>query len=201
VKCREFPAAIARERPGIEHRAFIPEPQGGRIPELADRQGSLARTSVVGISLDVTEAKRAENALRERLALIEQQQRIIRELSTPIIEVWDRVMALPMLGVIDSGRAAEVMGNLLAQVSEKGARFALIDLTSVEVVDTGTAGHILKLIHAIRLLGADGIITGIRPAVAQTMVTLGLDLGNVVTLARLRDAIHFCIQRMGTAPA
>ena len=158
-------------------------------------------TSVIGISLDVTEAKRAESALGERLALIEQQQRVIRELSTPIIEVWDRVLALPMLGVIDSGTTAEVMDNLLAQISEKGARFAVLDLTSVEVVDTGTAGHILKLIRAIRLLGADGIITGIRPAVAQTMVTLGLDLRDVVTLARLRDALQFCIQRMTTAPA
>lgn len=157
-------------------------------------------TSVIGISLDVTEAKRAEKALRERLALIEQQQRVIRDLSTPIIEVWDRVLALPMLGVIDSGRTAEVMDNLLAQISEKAARFAVLDLTSVEVVDTGTAGHILKLIKAIRLLGADGIITGIRPAVAQTMVMLGLDLRDVVTLARLRDALQFCIQRLNAAP-
>jgi rsbT co-antagonist protein RsbR len=155
-------------------------------------------TSVVCISLDVSEARRAEKLLTERLALIERQQSVIRALSAPIIEVWDRVLAIPMLGVVDSGTAAEVMEALLAQISVKQARFAVLDLTGVQVVDTGTAGHLLKLIHAIRLLGAEGILTGIQPAVAQTMITLGLDLTGIVTLARLSDALQFCIERMRT---
>lgn len=155
-------------------------------------------TSVVCVSLDVTEAQRAAKLLTERLELIERQQRVIRALSSPIIEVWDRVLAVPMLGVVDSGTAAEVMDALLAQISAKRARFAVLDLTGVQVVDTGTAGHLLKLIHAIRLLGAEGILTGIQPAVAQTMVTLGLELTGIVTLGRLSDALQFCIERMRT---
>jgi rsbT co-antagonist protein RsbR len=123
-------------------------------------------TSAVGISLDVSEARRAAHKLQEQLELIRRQEAAIRALSTPIIEVWDRVLTLPLLGVLDSGRGAAVMENLLAEVSRKGARFAILDLTGVEAVDTGTANHMLKLIQAIRLLGAEGIITGIQPNVA-----------------------------------
>lgn len=158
-------------------------------------------TSVVGITLDITEAKRNERDLKEKIDRIEEQRRIIQSLSTPIIEVWDRVLALPMLGIVDSGRAAEVMDNLLTQISQRRARFAVLDLTGVGVVDTGTAQNLLQLVKAIRLLGAEGIITGIQPAVAQTMTTLGLDLRGMITLASLRDAINLCIERMRQAPA
>jgi rsbT co-antagonist protein RsbR len=153
-------------------------------------------SGVCGLTLNLTEARRAEQELRAQLELIEQQQRVIRALSTPIIEVWDKVLTLPMLGVVDSMRTAEVMENLLGQVSRKGARFAILDLTGVETVDTGTASHLLKLIQALRLLGAEGIITGIQPEVAQTMVALGMELGDIVTLANLRDGLRLCIKRM-----
>jgi rsbT co-antagonist protein RsbR len=162
-----------------------------------DAQGEI--TEVVGISLDVTEPKRAERELREKINLIARQQQVINALSTPIIEVWDRVLTLPMLGLFDSTRAAALMESLLAEVNRKGARFAILDLTGVEAVDTSTAAHLLKLIQALRLLGAEGIITGIQPAVAQTMVLLGLDLGKITTLANLRDALRFCMMRDGAA--
>lgn len=158
-----------------------------------DAQGRIAE--VVGISLDVSEPKRAERELREKISLIARQQQVINALSTPIIEVWDRVLTLPMLGLFDSTRAASMMEDLLLEVSRKGARFAILDLTGVEAVDTSTAAHLLKLIQALRLLGAQGIITGIQPVVAQTMVTLGLDLGEITTLANLRDALRYCMTR------
>jgi rsbT co-antagonist protein RsbR len=150
---------------------------------------------VVGISLDVSEAKRAERDLREKITLIAQQQQVINTLSTPIIEVWDKVLTLPMLGHFDSARAAAMMADLLAEVSRKGARFAILDLTGVEAVDASTAAHLLKLIQALRLLGAQGIITGIQPVVAQTMVALGLELTRITTLANLRDALRYCMLR------
>jgi rsbT co-antagonist protein RsbR len=153
-------------------------------------------TSVVGLSIDVTVTRRVENELRAKLALIERQQRVINELSTPIIEVWDNVLTLPMLGVVDSVRTAEVMQNLLTRIVEKRARFAILDLTGVEAVDTATADHLFKLINAIRLLGAEGIITGIQPSVAQTMVSLGIDLGRIVTLASLRDGLQYSMIAM-----
>ncbi|MDI1446672.1 STAS domain-containing protein [Polyangium sp. 6x1] len=146
------------------------------------------------VSMDVTEARHAEQELRERLTTIERQQRVISELSTPIIEVWDKVLALPLLGVVDSTRAAMVMTNLLAEVVNKASQFVLLDLTGVEAVDTATAGYMLDLLRAVRLLGAEGIITGIRPSVAQTMVTLGVDLGNIVTHATLRQGLQHCLR-------
>ena len=159
-----------------------------------DEQGAI--TGMAIFTLDLTDVRKAEQDLRAQLALVERQQRVIRALSTPIIEVWDKVLTLPMLGVVDSARAADVMDNLLGQVSRKGARFAIIDLTGVETVDTSTASHLVKMIQALRLLGAEGIITGIQPEVAQTMVALGMELGNIVTLANLRDGLRLCIKRM-----
>ncbi|AUX22434.1 anti-anti-sigma factor [Sorangium cellulosum] len=151
--------------------------------------------SVVGITLDLTESRRAEQELRDRLALIERQQQVIRQLSTPILQVWNGVLALPMIGVVDSARTAEVMDSLLQAIVRTGARFALLDLTGVEAVDTKTAGYLVELVRAIRLLGAEGIITGIRPSVAQTVVALGLDLAEVTTLSDLQAGLKHCIGR------
>ena len=152
------------------------------------------------VSLDVTEAKRVELELRDKLTTIEQQQRVISELSTPIIEVWDKVMALPLLGAVDATRAGAVMTNLLAEVVGKAAHFVLLDLTGVEAVDEATASHILDLIRAVRLLGAEGIITGIRPSVAQTMVMLGVDLQGIVTHASLRQGLQDCMRKLRQGP-
>ncbi|MDI1447599.1 STAS domain-containing protein [Polyangium sp. 6x1] len=148
------------------------------------------------LSLDKSESKRAMQELQNRIHLIERQQEVIRNLETPIIEVWDRVVTLPMVGVVDSARAARVMDDLLTAVSRQSARYAILDLTGVEIVDTATAAHILSLISAIRLLGAEGIITGIRPTVAQTVVSLGLDLSRVITCSNLREGLRLCIRRM-----
>jgi rsbT co-antagonist protein RsbR len=161
---------------------------------IRDEGGRL--TSLVGISLDISAAKAAEKELRAQLDLIERQRQAIRALSTPIIEVWDRVLTLPMVGLVDSGRAAEVMDAVLARVVETRARFTILDLTGVDAVDSGTAGHLIQMISAVRLLGAEGIITGIRPSVAQTIVQLGLDLEGTITLAKLRDGLLFCMKRM-----
>jgi rsbT co-antagonist protein RsbR len=154
---------------------------------------------VIGFTLDISDAKQAEEELRVKLALIEQQQQVIRDLSTPILEVWSGVLALPMVGVVDSVRVSEVTEALLSRIVEKGARFAILDLTGVEVVDTKVAGHLVSIISAIRLLGAEGIVTGIQPTVAQTMFALGLDLSSVVTRANLRAGLGFCIRQMADA--
>ncbi|WP_437276856.1 PAS domain-containing protein [Sorangium sp. So ce375] len=150
-------------------------------------------SSVVGITLDLSESRRAERELRERLAIIERQQQVIRQLSTPILQVWKGVLALPMIGVVDSARTAEVMDSLLQAVVRTGARYALLDLTGVEAVDTKTASYLVDLVRAIRLLGAEGIITGIRPSVAQTIVSLGIDLAEITTLSDLQAGLKHCI--------
>ncbi|WP_437309654.1 STAS domain-containing protein [Sorangium sp. So ce388] len=154
---------------------------------------------LVSVTLDATAARQREVELQNKLALIEKQQDVIRDLSTPIIEVWDKVLTLPMVGVVDSLRISEVMDNLLTAVVNKDARYAILDLTGVDAVDTQTAGYLIEMIKAIRLLGAEGIITGIRANVAQTMIALGLDLSSVTTVGNLRAGLKLCMRRMAAA--
>ncbi|MDC0747921.1 STAS domain-containing protein [Polyangium mundeleinium] len=163
------------------------------------REESGTISGLVGVSMDVSEFRRVEQELLAKIELIHKQQQVIRELGVPIIQVWDQVLTLPLVGVVDSARADEVMANLLQTVLQTRARFAILDLTGVDIVDTATANHLLQMISAIRLMGAEGIITGIRPTVAQTMIGLGLDISSTVTLASLRDALKFCIRRMNEA--
>ncbi|MDI1445904.1 STAS domain-containing protein [Polyangium sp. 6x1] len=155
-------------------------------------------SGVIGMSLNINEAHQIKTDLEAKLALIQRQQEVIFNLETPIIQVWDRVLTLPMVGVVDSRRAARVTDDLLASVARTQARFAILDLTGVEVVDTATAGHMLNIISAVRLLGAEGIITGIKPNVAQTMISLGLDLSRVRTLATLRDGLGLAIRQLAS---
>ncbi|XXX82400.1 PAS domain-containing protein [Sorangium sp. So ce134] len=163
------------------------------LPVLDERG---APDGAVTVTFDVTDMKQRERELKARLDMIEAQQQVIRALSTPIIEVWDRVLTLPMVGVVDSVRTSEVMDNLLAAIVDKGARFAILDLTGVDAVDTKTASYLIELVRAIRLLGAEGVITGIRSNVAQTMIALGLDLSGIITMGNLRAGLKLCIQRM-----
>jgi rsbT co-antagonist protein RsbR len=151
---------------------------------------------IIGLSLDVTEQREGEKALREKLQQIEEQRQVIRQLSTPIIEVWDRVLTVPIIGTIDAARAAELMDNLLQAVTRSRAQFAILDLTGVEEVDTGTASHLLGLVRAVRLLGAEGVITGIHPNIAQTFVSLGLETSTLTVRASLREALRHCIAQM-----
>jgi anti-anti-sigma regulatory factor len=160
------------------------------VPLAPERAGDAA---VIGISLDITEGTQRERELRAQLEVIERQQQALRAMSTPIIEVWDRVLCLPILGLVDSVRTADIMESLLQAVVRVRARFAILDMTGVEVVDTSTAGHLLGLVRAIELLGARGIITGIHPNIAQTIVTLDVDLSRIAVFANLREALKHCL--------
>ena len=121
------------------------------------------------------------------------------ELSTPVLTLWDGVLALPLIGTLDSARTQIVMETLLQRIVETGAAIAIIDITGVPTVDTMTAQHLLKTVTAARLMGAECIISGIRPQIAQTIVHLGVDLGNVQTKASLADAFRLALQRTGRA--
>lgn len=162
-----------------------------------EAQGEYA--GVIGISQNMNEHQRIREELEARLAMIERQQAVIRDLETPIIQVWDKVLTLPMIGIVDSKRAARVMDDLLETVVRTGARFAILDLTGVELVDTATASYLLQMIHAVRLLGAEGILTGIRPTVAQTVISLGVDLKGIPTHGSLRNGLAYCIRQLGAA--
>ena len=132
-----------------------------------------------------------------REGVIERQQRELLELSTPVVELWDDVLALPLVGTLDSQRTQIVMETLLQKIVQTGASIAIIDITGVPTVDTLVAQHLLKTVAATRLMGADCIISGIRPQIAQTIVHLGVDLGEVTTKATLADAFQMALKRAG----
>lgn len=131
-----------------------------------------------------------QRELEDKLATIEMQRAAIRELSTPIIEVWDGVLCLPVVGVLDSTRSAEMTEALLQAIVEKKARCAIIDITGIQVMDTGTADHFLRMARAVRLLGANCLLTGINPAIAQTIIHMGMDLSGVITHRTMRNALQ-----------
>ena len=134
-------------------------------------------------------------ASREQV-IVRQQQELL-ELSTPVVQLWDGILALPLIGTLDSARTQVVMENLLQKIVETGAAISIIDITGVPTVDTLVAQHLLKTVAAARLMGADCIISGIRPQIAQTIVHLGVNLSNVTTKATLAAAFVVALQRTG----
>lgn len=134
---------------------------------------------------------------RTRELVISRQQAEMLELSTPVVQLWDGVLALPLIGTLDSRRTQSVMEALLQRIVETGSEFAIIDITGVPTVDTLTAQHLIKTITATRLMGAECIISGIRPQIAQTIVHLGVDLGDVTTKSSLAGALDLAFRRRG----
>jgi rsbT co-antagonist protein RsbR len=129
--------------------------------------------------------------------IIARQQEEMLELSTPVVKLWEGILALPLIGTLDSARTQVVMQNLLEAIVSTGAEIAIIDITGVPTVDTLVAQHLLKTVAAARLMGADCIISGIRPQIAQTIIHLGVDLANVTTKATLADAFSIALRRSG----
>ncbi|HET6673886.1 MAG TPA: STAS domain-containing protein, partial [Nitrospiraceae bacterium] len=144
------------------------------------------------LGLYVTEA---HQLVREEI--VSRQQQELLELSTPVVQLFDNILALPLIGTLDSQRTQIVMETLLQRIVETGALIAIIDITGVPTVDTLVAQHLLKTVAAARLMGADCIISGIRPQIAQTIVHLGVNLNDVITKATLADAFMIALQRTG----
>lgn len=136
---------------------------------------------------------------KSREEVIQRQQQELMELSTPVVKLWEGILALPIIGTLDSARTQIVMESLLQKIVETGSEVAIIDITGVPTVDTLTAQHLLKTITAARLMGADCIISGIRPQIAQTIVYLGVDLADVKTKASLADAFLLALKQIGSA--
>jgi len=156
---------------------------------LADREQALALAAQFE-----GDYRRIEDELRRR---VEAQQHAIESMSTPIIQVWDDIVTMPVVGLVDSMRAADMKNSLLETVARTRAKFAIVDLTGVDTVDTATADHLLKVMRSVGLLGARCVITGIQPSVAQIIVGLGLDMQGVTTLRSLREGLKYCMRTMG----
>jgi rsbT co-antagonist protein RsbR len=149
---------------------------------------------VLGMAIDATQRVQADRQLALKTRVIEEQVATIRDLASPIIKVWDEVLCLPIIGAVDAARASEMMENLLESIVREEARFAILDLTGVTAMDTSTVHHILRIFGAARTLGVEGVLSGVQPAVAQTAVSLGIDLDPLRMVRTLHDALAWCLK-------
>lgn len=163
---------------------------------LAEREQALADKDLAIAQAAAYEAESRDLA-RELQQRIDAQEDAIHSMSTPIIQVWDDIVTMPVVGLVDSARASDMKNSLLETVARTGAKFAIVDLTGVDILDTATADHLLKVMRAVGLLGARCILTGIQPSVAQIVVSLGVDMHGVITLRSLREGLKFCMRKMG----
>ena len=176
----------------------LKEPVFDRL-RAATRDAEVLATEVwkTTLILDSLGLYTAEIHQKSRESVILRQQQEMLELSTPVVTMWDGVLALPLIGTLDSARTQVVMENLLQRIVDTGSSIAILDITGVPTVDTLVAQHLLKTVAAARLMGADCIISGIRPQIAQTIVHLGVELNDVITKATLADALAIALSRQG----
>jgi rsbT co-antagonist protein RsbR len=211
---REFLGGLARSRAAAGHSSsetakFVFSLKLPLFSQLRQEYGNdvaglASETWTTTVLLDSLGLWTTELYQKAREDVIARQQQELMELSTPVVKLWQGVLALPLIGTLDSARTQVVMESLLQQIVNTGAAIAIIDITGVPTVDTLVAQHLLKTVAAARLMGADCIISGIRPQIAQTIVHLGVVLGDVVTKATLADAFAVALHRSGaiiTRPA
>ncbi len=166
-----------------------------------DESGTIV--GLMGTITDITELKHLQDSLssleadlNQKLQVIEDQDRMLNELAAPVIQIWDRVLLLPLVGAVSSHRAMQVMTDLLQAVEQSAARIALLDITGVPIVDTSVANHLMQTVQAAQLLGCQCVLVGIGPEIAQTLVQLNVDFGQIVTMASLQDGLEYALRRL-----
>lgn len=208
---RDFLAGVSRSR---ALQGFSPSETATFVLSLKQPVFARLRKQLENNTGDLADALWATTTILDKLALttteiyqksreevIHRQQRELLELSTPVVELWTGILALPLIGTLDSARTQVVMESLLQAIVRTGAAIAIIDITGVPTVDTLVAQHLLKTVAAARLMGADCVISGIRPQIAQTIVHLGVDLSSVSTKATLADAFTLALRKTNTSIA
>jgi rsbT co-antagonist protein RsbR len=168
---------------------------------LRNKQGAII--GLAGIITDITEIKQRqeeiqqlEAALEDKAATIESQRILLEQVAVPVIQVWDGVLLLPLIGVIDSHRAARILESTLEAIAHQQARVLVLDITGVPLVDTSVASHLIQTVRAARLLGCECLLVGISPHVAQTLVQLGIDFGSIQTQATLQQGLAYALERL-----
>ena len=196
----------ARSRAGLsttqvssELAALLPPVENLLVADLDQEDPERRRECATALSvlMGTLRLVTMQTALSENQALIDRQRLQLLEVATPVIKLWDGIVAVPLIGTLDSARSQVVMETLLNAVVDQHARFAILDITGVPTVDSLVAQHLMKTVAAARLMGAECVVSGIRPAIAQTIVHLGLDLGTVKTRASLADALGYCLHELG----
>ncbi len=145
---------------------------------------------------EVVQSNKRADQLQEKLDLIKKQRQAIEELSTPIIKMWDKVLVLPLIGTLDTRRSQKLTESLLTEIALTQSKVTILDITGVPTVDSAVANHLLKTVASVKLLGAECVVTGIRPEVAQTIVHLGVDLTGVETLSNLSEGLKWAFNRL-----
>jgi rsbT co-antagonist protein RsbR len=186
----------------MENATYILSLRNTMLPLLAEELEGDAEALVREMNyftrlLDKMGLVMVENYIRSREEIIRQQREDMMELSTPVIKVWDKILTLPIIGTLDSRRAQLMMEALLQKVVETGSTIAILDITGVKTMDTLVANHLIKTVTAARLMGARCILTGVSPAIAQTMVQLGIDLTQITTRAQMADGIKLALEMVG----
>ncbi|MER7488039.1 STAS domain-containing protein [Streptomyces sp. NPDC126497] len=193
-------AGLSNTQVSSELAALWPPAENLLVAELdqASPEELRACSTTLSMLLGTLRLVAMQTALSETQSLIDRQRLQLLEVATPVIKLWDGIVAVPLIGTLDSARSQVVMETLLNAVVDQHARFAILDITGVPTVDSLVAQHLMKTVAAARLMGAECVVSGIRPAIAQTIVHLGLDLGTVKTRASLADALGHCLHELGT---
>ena len=173
----------------------IPVPEGP--PDAPEAALAVGINAVISAWRDAEiRARRAKRELENKLGTIETQAAAIRELSTPVMEIWDHTLLLPIVGALDTRRSEELVVTLLDSIVSAQANYVILDITGVEEVDTKTADSVLKAVRAAKLLGVSCVLTGLSPGVARTLVEIGANLEEIRTLSNLKAGLRDCLQRM-----
>ncbi|GAA0314562.1 STAS domain-containing protein [Actinoallomurus spadix] len=190
---------------------------GATPPQVAAEVAELKRPVIAMVGRELADADRGaaliaatdlmgtlrlvgmEISLSDEGAIVARQRRQLSEVATPVLKLWDRVVAVPLIGTLDSARTQVVMETLLEAIVDQHAAVAILDITGVPLVDTVVAQHLMKTALAVRLMGARCVVSGIRPQIAQTIVQLGIDLGDITTRATLADALEWALGQVGTS--
>lgn len=179
------------------------DPTGELLVVLKTTETSIqdARRMAERLQEETRQRDEALRELHEKIAVIEEQRRAIHALSSPIVQLWDGVLAVPLVGAVDGDRTARLMEKLLEAILARRARCAILDVTGVESIDAETADNLARIVRAARLLGARAMLSGIGPTVAQTIVDLGLDLAGAPAFASLQEALRACLAAQGPRPS
>jgi rsbT co-antagonist protein RsbR len=188
------PAQISDEIAAL--RPPVAELLRAEFPDPADVQAQECQLALA-VLLSTLRLVVMETSLNAGEELIERQRQQLMEVATPVIKLWDGVVAVPLIGTLDSARSQVVMESLLEAIVDQRAQYAILDITGVPTVDSLVAQHLMKTVAAARLMGAECIVSGIRPAIAQTIVHLGIDLGSILTRAGLADALAYALGQQG----